>query len=225
LPSQVAYAQALIQSGTAATDAVANAQQMSDVAQLLATQLSAVGGAASDKGQVLSAMSGQLLQLAASGEAGAASVFSLAGSFAAGDITAEQFRIVVDAQLGALDAQAQAAANAAAQEAQRHGEQTTGGAATQAATSALQTNTGALADQAQKTIESALQAQQLAGFQERLVALGGAVASGLTTAGAAAAALAKDYNLASGAAAHLIELQVQLAQAKQNAAVLADQRG
>lgn len=224
LPSQVAYAQSLIATGTAAADAVAKSQAMSDVATLLATQLNAVGGAGSETGQVLNSMSGQLLQLAASGQNGQDAVFALAGSYAAGEITAEQFRIVVEAQIASLDAQAQAAANAAALEAQRHGEQTTGVAATEASTNALAANTAALIEQTQKTLESSIQAQQLASFQERLASLGGAVASGLATSGAAAAALAKEYNLASGEAERLINLQAQLALVQQNRAALADQR-
>jgi hypothetical protein len=223
-PAQLQYAQSLIQTGTASTDAVAKAQHMSDVAQLLATQLNAVGGASSQTGQVLSSMGGQLLQLAASGQNGQEAVFALAGSFAAGEITAEQFRIVVEAQIGALDAQAQAAANAASLEAQRHGEQSTGAAVTDQATSAFQANTAALIDQAEKTLEATLQSQELAKFQEQLASLGGQVASGLISAGDAANIMAQQYGIASDRARELINLQAQLALAEQNRQALSDQR-
>lgn len=219
LPSQVAYAQALVQTGTSAADAYAKTQQVTDIAQLLATQLNAVGGAGSETGAVLNSLGGRLLELAASGDQGANTALTLAGSFAAGEITAEQFRIVLEAQVGALNTQAQAAANAAALEEQRRGEQNAGMISTQAATQAYQINTQALVQNTQKTLESSLQTQQLSQFQTVLANLSANVANGLITSANAAAILAQQYNITSGEAARLINLQAQLARTQASAAV------
>lgn len=82
----------------------------------------------------------------------------------------------------------------------------------------------ALADETQKKLDSAQAAQQLAQFQATLASLGGAVAGGLQTAANAAALLASQYHIAYGEALNLINAQAALAQAKVNAAALADQR-
>lgn len=95
---------------------------------------------------------------------------------------------------------------------------------TAAAAAGLDASAVALADQAQKSLDAAASAQQLAQFQDQLASLGGAVAGGLSTASEAAVTLANQYHIAYDAALKLIQAQAALAQAKNAAAALADQR-
>lgn len=97
-------------------------------------------------------------------------------------------------------------------------------AATQNATTAATDAGTALAEQAQKSLDAAAQAENLAQFQTQLANLGGAVAGGLSTASEAAVVLAQNYGIAYDAALKLINAQAALAQAKNAAAALADQR-
>jgi hypothetical protein len=98
----------------------------------------------------------------------------------------------------------------------------TGAAAGAAA--AEQAHTQALFDQIAKTQQSAIETQKLAEMQTAIANLGGAVATGLMTAGNAAEQLGAQYNIATSAAMGLINAQVALGQAKMNAAALSDQR-
>lgn len=80
---------------------------------------------------------------------------------------------------------------------------------------ALSTATAAtaavLTEETQKKLASAQAAQQLAAFQATLASLGGAVSSGMYTAGQAAGILAQQYHIAYSEALRLINAQAQLA--------------
>lgn len=222
--AQFNYAQSLIRTGVAAAEAEAKARALNDTfikvgnVQAVLAQRGGLSAAAIDQ------LANTILQLNAAGGEGAAQANSLTIAFFNGQLSAQQFATAIQ-QIGpALDIQAQAAANAAAMEAQRHGEQTAGAAATQTNTSAVEANAAALAEQTQKTIESALQGQQLAQIQNTLATLGGQVAQGLITAGQAAVAMGNMYGFARDQAILLINAQAQLAQAKMNAQAFSDQR-
>lgn len=94
----------------------------------------------------------------------------------------------------------------------------------QIAAQAIDTDTQALITNTQQSLQASVQSQQLAQFQATLASLGGQVAGGLLTSAQAAAILANQYNIASGEALQLINLQAQLAHAKVAAQALADQR-
>jgi hypothetical protein len=96
--------------------------------------------------------------------------------------------------------------------------------ATAALATAISASAQSLVDETTKKLDSAVAAQRLAAFQEALANLGGAVAGGMQTASAAAAQLAAQYNITTGAALQLINAQAALAQAKVNAAALVEQR-
>ncbi len=86
---------------------------------------------------------------------------------------------------------------------------------------AAQQHAQALAEQTQKTLESKLQTEQMAAFQQTLANLGSQVASGLLTSGEAADLLRQKYAHLGDEALKLINLSAQLAQvdaAKQIAA-------
>src|SRR5205823_9746108 len=85
---------------------------------------------------------------------------------------------------------------------------------TQQATLATQDNTTAIVQELTQKQANEVTTLQLSQAQATLAGLGGQVASGLLTAGNAAAILASQYNIASSAAVQLINLQAQLARAE-----------
>lgn len=117
-PAQFAYARSLIATGVAEGDAVAQAQKLGSTAQLLATQLQAVGGASTDIGRVLNDAGAGMLAVSSFGPEATSNVLSLSGAFTRGEFSADQFRAALAAMQGGLAAEA-AAATAAAGAAQQ----------------------------------------------------------------------------------------------------------
>ena len=72
----------------------------------------------------------------------------------------------------------------------------------------------ALAKETEEKLKSAVEADKLAQFQEKLASLGDAVAGGMMTSRDAAAILAAQYGITADEALRLINLQAQLANAK-----------
>jgi hypothetical protein len=93
--------------------------------------------------------------------------------------------------------------------------------AQQHAQQAAQANAQALVEQSQKTIDAAIQSQNLAQFQATLARLGGAVAGGHLTAANGAAQLANMYGIATSKAYELVFAQSQLAGIQAKGAVTA----
>lgn len=213
-PAQFAYAQSLIQTGTAQAQAVQQAQSLTDVAR----QLSAVQDTASVSNQAAAAalteLSGQILQAAAASPAAADGVLAMASAMASGELGVENFRTALAGLIAHNEAAAQAATTQAAAEQFRAGEHQISVAAVQSNTSATQLNAEALVEQLTKAQESALATQQLSNAQTLLASLGGAVANGQLTAANGALQFANAAGIAYGEALKLIQAQAALAKEK-----------
>lgn len=189
-------------------------------ADALATYIDAVTVAGTGSGQTrdeLQALGERMAAIASDGAGAKAGVDALVdGLYNGTTATAD-----LGGQLDQLANQQQYVAAAASEDAVMLAQ---AAQATNDHTSASAVNSQALVDQTQKSLDATAQAQQLAQFQQSLATLGGAVANGLSTAGQAALSLANQYHIAYGEALNLINAQAALAQAKNAAAALADQR-
>lgn len=223
-PIQFAYAQSLIQTGTAASDAVTKAQSLADVASNLALLQTGAARQSEAMGQAFSTLAPLMLQVASAGPDAAAGVQALALGFLQGDVTAEQFRAALEGQIAATQRQAAAAQQAAAAEAFRAGEHQLGAAATQANSNALSVNTQDLIENIEKKQDSTFQSQKLAEAEKLLAQLGSAVANGQITAGNGALQFAQAAGIATDKALELINAQAQLARAAANTQALIDHR-
>lgn len=112
-PAQFAYARSLIATDVAQDEAVARAQQLGNTAQLLATQLQAVGGASTATGRALNDAGAGMLAVASFGPEATSNVLSLSGAFTRGEFSADQFRAALSAMQAGLTAEAAEAARAA----------------------------------------------------------------------------------------------------------------
>lgn len=181
---------------------------------------SAADGTAKSLGNALGALPGLVSQLQGFGPQSAeatAQQQAFANQMLAGVGVLGQYLGIIQPTSAATTTQAAAALQSADAEDRRT-------QATQNATIATTDAGTALAEQAQKSLDAATQAENLATFQRDLANLGGAVADGLMTSANAALALTQQYDIAYDAALRLINAQAALAQAKNAAAALADQR-
>ena len=189
-------------------------------ANALADLGSAADGTAKSLGNALGALPGLVSQLQGFGPQSAeatAQQQAFANQMLAGVGVLGQYLGIIQPTSAATTTQAAAALQSADAEDRRT-------QATQNATIATTDAGTALAEQAQKSLDAATQAENLATFQRDLANLGGAVADGLMTSANAALALTQQYDIAYDAALRLINAQAALAQAKNAAAALADQR-
>ncbi len=163
------------------------------------------------KGAALEGVTAQILRVGASSPEAAANVQALAGSFAAGDISAQQLQIVLSATEQSILATAQASVQAGGASIYQSQAMIDAANATDAARVAAEAEGSALAEQIAKSQQSTIEGQKLAQINATLAQLGPAVAGGLQTAGSAAAFLAARYNIATGEALKLIQAQATIA--------------
>lgn len=179
-------------------------------ANALADLGSAADGTAKSLGNALGALPGLVSQLQGFGPQSAeatAQQQAFANQMLAGVGVLGQYLGIIQPTSAATTTQAAAALQSADAEDRRT-------QATQNATIATTDAGTALAEQAQKSLDAATQAENLATFQRDLANLGGAVAGGLMTSANAALALTQQYDIAYDAALRLINAQAALAQVK-----------
>jgi hypothetical protein len=174
--------------------------------------------------QALLSGQGATAALAAGNQAAAATTEMLTGAHRDGGGGAFEWADAVSTAAIAAQQNAAAAAQDTLEQNRLAGAHMLGAGAAAAAGQATQLQTDSLIAQIAQTQQSALESQKLAEMQTVIANLGGAVANGLMTASAAAAQLASQYHITTGAAMGLIQAQAALAQAKVNAAALSDQR-
>lgn len=221
--AEFAFAQSLIASGTATDQAQQKALALRDVfAQLGPLQKALTANF--DNAGGFNQLAEQITRVAAASPVAQANIRALNQMYLAGKINGDQYR----AALNQLEAAQIRQANAAGLAAQREGERSAGTSAstsaTQGSTAATNENNLSLGEQAQKSLEAAIQTQQLADFQATLANLGSQVANGLISAGNAALIMRAQYGVAADEAERLLRLQAALGQAKLNAEALSDQR-
>lgn len=205
--SQFNYAKSLIDSGQSAEQATAAAFQYSSIIQ-------AADKATTDWGVSSSVLRDQIIELSGSSEGARMGVESLVSAYLAGKIDGDTFTQAVAGLSAAQEANRQAAAEAERENRLLSGAHLGGAAAAMDNANAFQVNTQAIAENTQQSLQASIQTQQLSQFQALLASLGGQVAAGLMTSANAAAILAGQYNIASGEAMRLIQLQAQLANAQ-----------
>lgn len=195
--AQFQYAQALMQSGVGADQALARARAIGPVLDFMAKSAQ-TGGAEMQR------LNSTALQVASTLPGGEQAVISLAYAMQAGGLSSQQFQAALDQ----LIARQQAAAAAAAQEALEENQHA---AATNLVRDAVQQLAQQLAAQAVESQKATAQSQQLAAVQAAIGQIAGYAANGLISDAQAASVLAANYGIATGEAYNLINAQRQLA--------------
>lgn len=167
-PAQFAYAQALIQTGTAQADALQKAQALTDVSR----QLSAIQDTASmgnrEAAAALSELSGQILQAASASPEAADGVLAMASAMASGDLEVENFRAALAGLIAHNDAAAAAASSQADANIYQSEAMIQAAAAGQEAAAAMATTSAEIQKSAQESIIDAETKQTQAAVTEAL---------------------------------------------------------
>lgn len=203
-PASQAFVANLVAQGTSLQQAIATAQPLGRVL----TDIASVQRDLVDSGTASATTAAQLAQrlstLAAVGGPVGATVAALARGYRLGTVSAEQLQAAL-AQLEVAQSRVISItqANGAALAAQAGAQRT--------ATAAVSEQNQAIGQQLTAQAAATEQTNLLAQANREIASLGSAVASGLTTMGAAASQLAAQYGIAESAARALIAAQAQIA--------------
>lgn len=223
-PIQYQLAQGWIAQGVAAGQAVAQAQALAPTLDQLAIygDMAARGG--TEMQAAYQALLPEMAALASTSEDMRGTVVELANDFINGGIGSEELR----ARIANLSAQSQQAAIDASDHADRelyraNALAISSGESANAANASF-VLTGAMLEEASAKAEAELKAQNLAEANAFIAGIAGQVTGGLISNADAAAILRARYGEAASEAQRLLNLQIQLGQAKINAQAYQDQR-
>ena len=203
---QFAYAQSLLQTGSSAAEAATQTQALAGTAETLALIQQTASSQGEATAAAFAALGPEMLQVAAIGPDAESGMLALANAFANGEVSADQFRIVLEAQIAAQETATASTLRAAD--------------ADDRAAAALENTAVAANKELQAKLDSQIASANLADQQSQLEADSRLAAQGLLGAGDQAEILAQKYGIAADQAAYLIEQQRKLLAAS----ALADQR-
>jgi len=206
-PSQFAYAQSLIKTGTAQAEAVRQAQALVDVDQILGGAQQTIARGNEQAGASFAALEQEMLQIAAAGPESSAGVLALVESLLVGEVTMPQFT----AQLEQLRQATLQHADAAAVDANMLAQ---AAPVIQQVTQVTDTYTQALIESAAKSQLDAIQSETLAAQKNILAQQAQIAANALIASGNAGAAAAARLAASSSLVDQLTAAYLRLAQAQ-----------